>query len=719
MLSPRFLNAVAFLVVPLTLTCSLVHARGRGGFSGGRGGGFSRGGGGGFSAGAARPSMGSRSYGSAPSFNRTPSFSRPSQPIRSTAPSYSRPSQPIRSASPSVSRPSQPVRSASPSYSRGTSSIGRSPGSVSFPKSGTSGSRVGDRQIGSVDRTPGNRIGDRQIGSVDRTPSNRVGDRQIGGVDRTPGNRMGDRQIGAVDRTPANRVGDRQIGGVDRTPVDRVGDGKLGAVDRMPRVGDGQLGSVDRTPRDIGRAAIPGLVSGNDPGSRLSGDMRDQLSQRRDQFQDNRKSGEYQDRLQSRFENRDELVDARRDQLQDRMDNRPNSPEDRQDLREERREDWQDWVDNDPWDDHWDHDCWHEHFEDYWDHMWDEHPVWSTFRVTTWGINRANYLFGWSGYYNPYPVPVYTSGTTVIDYSEPLVINAPMEQYVTADTAFQTDTVAGTPVDGSSQVAAAASPFTATDTAVARFDEARTSFKKGDYEGALTSVDAAIGELPKDATLHEFRSLILFALQKYRESAAGIHAVLAVGPGMNWTTMNSYYSDQAKYIEQLRALESHIRSNPNEADARFLIAYHYITLGHKDSAVKQLQLVVDLEPKDTVASDLIVLLGGTVSKSTTSQPEVAFTKASEEELIGQWRADRGDSSFKLELDEAGEFTWTYKEQGGDAQTIKGVFAVKDGLLAMEPDSGGVMLADVSKPENETFKFRQNGTGGDSIAFQKM
>jgi hypothetical protein len=37
--------------------------------------------------------------------------------------------------------------------------------------------------------------------------------------------------------------------------------------------------------------------------------------------------------------------------------------------------------------------------------------------------------------------------------------------------------------------------------------------------------------MPRDAVLHEFRSLALFALQRYSESAAAIHAVLAVGPG--------------------------------------------------------------------------------------------------------------------------------------------------------------------------------------------
>ena len=406
---------------------------------------------------------------------------------------------------------------------------------MQFPRSGSGGARIGDRQIGSIDRTPGGRVGDRQIGAVDRTPGGRVGDRQIGAVDRTPGNRVGDRQLGAVDRTPG----------------------------------------------DIGRAALPGLAAGAgvELGSRLSGDARSQLSERRSQFQQNRESGAYRDGLQSRFENRDEMVSSRREQLQDRMSDRQEfrdgAREDRQDFREGAREDWQDWAGNDPWHDHWDHDHWHDHFHDYWDHMWSEHPVWAAFRVTAWGINRAAYLFGWGAYYNPYPVAEYTVGTTVIDYSEPLVSDVPMEAYVPMD-------AYGVPSTDPS-----AAPPDVPAEAIAAFDAARAAFKSGNYAQALKSVDQAIGMLPKDAALHEFRSLTLFALGRYRESAAAIHAVLAVGPGWNWTTMSGLYSSTSEYTKHLRALEAiSAATNRDATDARFLLSYHYITMGHNDAAIK-------------------------------------------------------------------------------------------------------------------------------------
>ncbi|MGI9456768.1 MAG: hypothetical protein ACR2NU_09410 [Aeoliella sp.] len=583
----------------------------------------------------------------------------------------------------------------------------RTAGSVTVPRSSATGARLGDRQIGSVDRSPGGRVGDRQIGSVDRSPGGRVGDRQIGSVDRTPGGRVGDRQIGAVDRTPGGRVGDRQIGAVDRTPSNRVG--------------DRQLGAGDRTPRDIGgRAAIPGLAAagGAAAGSRLSGDLQSQLSARRSQFQQNRESGAFRDQAQNRFENRDDMVASRRDQLQSRMENRPDNIEDRRqyrdDVREDRqnyrddaRSDWQDWANQDPWNNHWDHDHWHDNFKDYWDHMWDEHPVWSAFRVTAWGVNRASYLFGYGGgYYNPYPVEPYYAGEAMIDYSEPLVSYTPLDQYVPLDS------------DGSATASAASDNVSAK--AVESFEAARSQFKLGNYEQALEACDEAIGELPKDATLHEFRSLILFALGRYHESTAAVHAVLAVGPGMNWTTMSSYYADQSDYIKHLRNLEAYIREHRSEADVRLLVSYHYITLGHTDAAKTELQNVLTLEPKDKVAADLLQMLGGELPATVTTSPAPAtLTKGTEEELLGAWKAvQKNGETFELTLSTQGAFTWAYSKNN-EQQEIKGVFVIDDGVLAMEPDSGGVMLADVSKPVNNSFTFRQNGTGGESIIFQKQ
>ena len=93
-------------------------------------------------------------------------------------------------------------------------------------------------------------------------------------------------------------------------------------------------------------------------------------------------------------------------------------------------------------------------------------------------------------------------------------------------------------------------------------------------------------------------------------------------------------------------------------------------------------------------------------------------KATEAEILGAWTAKNRDGSvFELSLINTGEFTWSYRK-GGHNQEIRGVFAVNDGVLAMEPDSGGVMLAEVSQPNNGSFIFQQIGDSSNSTVFRK-
>jgi tetratricopeptide (TPR) repeat protein len=143
------------------------------------------------------------------------------------------------------------------------------------------------------------------------------------------------------------------------------------------------------------------------------------------------------------------------------------------------------------------------------------------------------------------------------------------------------------------------------DEAMARFDEARTAFAKEDFALALRYVDEAIDLLPSDAILHEFRALCLFAMGDYQEAAAGIYAVLAAGPGWNWETLASLYPNIETHTRQLRALEAHVRENPEDAAATFLLAYQYMTMGHIEAAVTMWERVSQLLPDDQLTAQLL------------------------------------------------------------------------------------------------------------------
>src|SRR5262249_53159739 len=150
-----------------------------------------------------------------------------------------------------------------------------------------------------------------------------------------------------------------------------------------------------------------------------------------------------------------------------------------------------------------------------------------------------------------YSNPFYVQPTTYaadpgLNYSQPIQVpsSAPVnvQTYVEAPATTTDQATADQSAPQYGQQAASSSPAAspppaeeAADTvppeAVQNFDAAREAFKAQDYAKALTDIDAAIKVLSNDVTMHEFRALVLFAQKKYQEAAAGIYAVLSVGPG--------------------------------------------------------------------------------------------------------------------------------------------------------------------------------------------
>jgi uncharacterized protein (TIGR03066 family) len=303
------------------------------------------------------------------------------------------------------------------------------------------------------------------------------------------------------------------------------------------------------------------------------------------------------------------------------------------------------------------------------------------FGTTMWGLNRLAYGFGYWGYENPYYTESYPTGSgAVIDYSQPIP----------------------------EEVAAAAQPADAPAPGMAEFDLARQAFYQGDYAGALASANKALGAMPSDPIIHEFRALVMFAQGKYKESAAGLYSVLSVGPGWNWTTLSSLYPSVDVYTKQLRALEAVVKQQPRASDARFVLAYHYMTTGAKEAAAKQYQEIYKTTPQDNLVKQLLLLTGGesalAAAPVAATPPSPMAQAVSAADLVGKWDASgQGSAKFVLELAPDGNFTWTFTEKG-KPQAVKGVYALDQSVLAMQPDSGGTMLAEVTQPQNNRFSF---------------
>jgi len=139
-------------------------------------------------------------------------------------------------------------------------------------------------------------------------------------------------------------------------------------------------------------------------------------------------------------------------------------------------------------------------------------------------------------------------------------------------------------------------------------EKAVLAFKKGDYAEALSQCEQAIRLAPGNANVREFRALCHFAQGKYKDAAAALYAVLADGPGWDWKTLGSFYTNAKTYTKQLRALEAYVKEHPKDAAGRFVLAYHYLVLDERDAALNQLREVVKLQPKDNLSASILKAL---------------------------------------------------------------------------------------------------------------
>jgi tetratricopeptide (TPR) repeat protein len=316
--------------------------------------------------------------------------------------------------------------------------------------------------------------------------------------------------------------------------------------------------------------------------------------------------------------------------------------------------------------------------------LWDRYPVAAAAGLTWWAVNSLGYQFGCGDYSNPY-----YEESSVVNYAEP-VVSQPVES----------------PSEGETL------PPGVSKEAVDKFNQARAAFLEGAYEKALKLTDEAVVKLPHDAVLHEFRSLVLFALKRYAESAAAIHAVLAVGPGWDGKTLSSLYPDIDTYTAHLRALEAARNKNPKAADIRFLLGYHYLTCGYPDEAMSEFRRASELRPEDSVAAALVATLSPRDAKATQGPTGTAPKAVPSDNVVGDWTAaGKGTAKYSMSLGKDGTFTWGFS-RGSRKEKVKGVYVVEGNVLAMEPDTGGVMLAELTLKEPDSLRFKMVGGKSD-------
>jgi hypothetical protein len=329
--------------------------------------------------------------------------------------------------------------------------------------------------------------------------------------------------------------------------------------------------------------------------------------------------------------------------------------------------------------------------------------------VGAWGTGSPMYGWGYSGYSNPYYGGFSGSGG--------------VPQGVAAQQPGNPQQTSAAPgADYSQPISTTAAPADqATAQAGSLYDQARDAFKAGDYAAAVGLVQQALAQTPHDTAMHEFLALAYFAQSKYQQAAAPLYAVLSVRPGWDWTALSGMYADLDVYTRQLRALETYVRDNPSVAQARFVLAYHYLTEGHDPEAIAQLKEVVRLQPSDTVSAQIIAAFqpsGGSPPPPAEAAPATA--PVAEGKLAGTWAAKPApDTTIALTIQPDGTFTWTATGPGKPPVNIAGKSTLADGTLtlAAQGAQNGSLVGNVAWKDANDFSFRLVGAPANDPGLQ--
>lgn len=352
-----------------------------------------------------------------------------------------------------------------------------------------------------------------------------------------------------------------------------------------------------------------------------------------------------------------------------------------------------------------------------------------------WGLNSL--MTGWGtnvAYFNPYIVEPIVGQSVPYDFSQPVVVN----NYISSDASVAPD-------ESGTATAPQAQPANSNNQlGLDAFNRGLAKFKEAAYRDALTELNVALAKIPGDPIVHEVRALTLFALGEFKNAAANLNSFLASSPGMDWTTMSGLYGDPALYTDHLRKLEAFTKANPSDPASHFVLAYHYLVLDEKDSAITALKVVLANQPKDVVAQrmlDAIVPPASAIAttpavtppapiasapKAATPAPiasaakpattataaaEPAATGAAEPEtdLVGSWVAQAQDTKIQLAISEDSKFKWTATTKDQPPVVLEGLLiSYSDGLELTSPEKGTIAGGVTSNGEN-AWNFQVSGS----------
>lgn len=138
--------------------------------------------------------------------------------------------------------------------------------------------------------------------------------------------------------------------------------------------------------------------------------------------------------------------------------------------------------------------------------------------------------------------------------------------------------------------------------------EAKSMFKRGEYQLAKKKLDEVVTRVPKDGNAYQFRALAAFAAANYDDAAADAYDALGLGNAWTRPVIQSLYGDNLeKYQTHVDTLKRTVAQKPT-MQSHFLLAYHHVMSEQWADGKVQLQKVLELQPEETLSQKLLVVV---------------------------------------------------------------------------------------------------------------
>jgi hypothetical protein len=228
--------------------------------------------------------------------------------------------------------------------------------------------------------------------------------------------------------------------------------------------------------------------------------------------------------------------------------------------------------------------------------------------------------FGYYPYCNSFYFSAYGCPPPYTPFA-PVYVPVPVPSYsdenpyaVDNSVSLPADNIDYTPSSGTSDPAAASSePFER---------QGEYAFRARDYMAANRDWQHAVVDDPSNGALAMKLALAMFAVGKYREAAGTTQQVLMLLPQEKWgqavSDYKKLYANPKDYLDQLKSLARAAADKPNDPALRFLLGFHYGYSGRVADAVRELNKLVQLEPKDQLGRKLRDLMADKTHKDNDS-----------------------------------------------------------------------------------------------------